>query len=307
MFYEKFQYRYDWGSIFKRFWKLKIFKDKFIQQVGSELMEKFINWLLNDTSHCLEEGISKIAEIKTYETKVSKGFTPTDEDNKNHEKDENICKANLQLANENIWMVKQISDWAKESFNNEVFSNRMASSLNFVLNRIVGPQWIELKVNDPGKYKFKPIELLSDLVCIYTNLGSIEIFVKAVSGDELFKIENAQKAARILKKHRHYEEVIGLNKFIENLNEINQKVEENEEERLYAEAPDDFLCPIAYCFMKDPVKLPSSGVTVDRSTIKRILLNDEHDPFNRSPLKLSAIEDDINKIISNYVTFFKVL
>lgn len=199
MFYEKFSYRYDWGSIFRRLWKLKIFKEKFTLLVGSELMEKFINCLLNDTSHWLEEGISKIAEIKTFETKVSKGYTPTDEDKSNHEKNENICRSNLQLANENIWMVKQISDWAKESFNNEVFANRMASSLNFVLNRIVGPQWIELKVNDPKKYKFKPIELLSDLAWIYINLSSIEIFNKAVSGDDIFKIENAQKASRILK------------------------------------------------------------------------------------------------------------
>lgn len=45
--------------------------------------------------------------------------------------------------------------------------------------------------------------------------------------------------------------------------------------------------------MKDPVRLPTSGNTVERSTIKRILLNDEHDPFNRAPLTLAQIEDDI--------------
>ena len=45
--------------------------------------------------------------------------------------------------------------------------------------------------------------------------------------------------------------------------------------------------------MKDPVKLPTSGHTVDRGTIKRILLNDEHDPFNRAPLSISEIKDDV--------------
>jgi hypothetical protein len=45
--------------------------------------------------------------------------------------------------------------------------------------------------------------------------------------------------------------------------------------------------------MKDPVILPTSGNTVDRSTIKRILLDDNHDPFNRAPLNINQVEDDL--------------
>jgi ubiquitin conjugation factor E4 B len=123
--------------------------------------------LLNDTNHCLEEGISMLSEIKTYETKIGLGEQVTDEDKKNHDKNQSICKANIQLANECIWMVKEISNWAKESFNNDVFTSRMASSLNFVLNKIVGPHCIELKVNKPSKYAFSPIKLLADLSVIY--------------------------------------------------------------------------------------------------------------------------------------------
>lgn len=114
MYYEKFHYRLDCSSIFKRFWKLKIFKKKFCEMVGSEIMEKFVNCLLNDTNHCLEEAISKLIQIKAYETKIGRGELPSDEEQKEHQKDENICKANMQLANEGIWMVMQISDWAKE-------------------------------------------------------------------------------------------------------------------------------------------------------------------------------------------------
>lgn len=45
--------------------------------------------------------------------------------------------------------------------------------------------------------------------------------------------------------------------------------------------------------MTDPVKLPTSGITMDRSSIKRMLLNDEWDPINRKPLKMSDLVDDI--------------
>ena len=38
--------------------------------------------------------------------------------------------------------------------------------------------------------------------------------------------------------------------------------------------------------MRDPVLLPTSGNVCDSSSMKRILLNDEHDPFNRAPLRM---------------------
>jgi ubiquitin conjugation factor E4 B len=41
--------------------------------------------------------------------------------------------------------------------------------------------------------------------------------------------------------------------------------------------------------MKEPVLLPTSGNICDLNTMKRILLNDEHDPFNRAPLKISDL------------------
>lgn len=46
--------------------------------------------------------------------------------------------------------------------------------------------------------------------------------------------------------------------------------------------------------MRDPVLLPTSGKICDKGTMKRILLNDEHDPFNRAPLKITDLVEDIN-------------
>jgi ubiquitin conjugation factor E4 B len=41
--------------------------------------------------------------------------------------------------------------------------------------------------------------------------------------------------------------------------------------------------------MEDPVTLPSSRVTIDRSTIRSHLLSDPNDPFNRAPLKIEDV------------------
>jgi hypothetical protein len=51
------------------------------------------------------------------------------------------------------------------------------------------------------------------------------------------------------------------------------------------EIPDEFLDPIMAEIMIDPVLLPTSHNIMDRKHIMRIILSDDHDPFNRQPLK----------------------
>lgn len=68
--------------------------------------------------------------------------------------------------------------------------------------------------------------------------------------------------------------------------------EEKENQVALADAPDEFLDPIMSTLMIDPVVLPSSRVTVDRTTIARHLLSDQTDPFNRSPLTMDQVKSD---------------
>lgn len=67
--------------------------------------------------------------------------------------------------------------------------------------------------------------------------------------------------------------------------------------------PEEFSDPISADIMKDPVKLPSSNVIIDRNVIKQILLNDEHDPFNRSPLKINEVIEmpELKKKIDEWI------
>lgn len=72
---------------------------------------------------------------------------------------------------------------------------------------------------------------------------------------------------------------------LEQLEKVNQEA--------LTDAPDDYLDPIMSTLMLDPVILPSSKVTVDRTTIARHLLSDQTDPFNRSPLTMDQIIPDL--------------
>lgn len=46
-----------------------------------------------------------------------------------------------------------------------------------------------------------------------------------------------------------------------------------------------------YTLMEDPVILPTSKTSIDRSTIRSHLLSDPNDPFNRAPLKIEDVLD----------------
>ena len=61
-------------------------------------------------------------------------------------------------------------------------------------------------------------------------------------------------------------------------------LQEEEEDEAYGDVPEEFLDPLMYTLMKDPVLLPTSNTVVDRSTIIQHLLSDQHDPFNRAAL-----------------------
>jgi ubiquitin conjugation factor E4 B len=65
----------------------------------------------------------------------------------------------------------------------------------------------------------------------------------------------------------------------------------------FDDAPEEFLDPLMFNLMEDPVELPGSKTIIDRITIKRHLLNDPHDPFNRAPLTLDQVitRDDIRQ------------
>jgi len=54
--------------------------------------------------------------------------------------------------------------------------------------------------------------------------------------------------------------------------------------------------------MTDPVILPTSRISIDRSTIKSHLLSDSKDPFNREPLALEDVipDDELRRKIEEF-------
>lgn len=93
------------------------------------------------------------------------------------------------------------------------------------------------------------------------------------------------------------------------MNEFSLKVkkmeeQQKEDDKALIDVPDEFLDPIMSTLMTDPVILPSSKISVDRSTIARHLLSDQSDPFNRSPLTMDQLINDVDlkKKVTDWMT-----
>lgn len=123
-------------------------------------------------------------------------------------------------------------------------------------------------MKDSKEYSFDPAGTVLDICKIYVNLKENNDFCLAVSQDgRSYKPSLFGLAQDVLIR-------IGGGSLIGELQELASKVSRLAEEHqvtedAIADAPDHFLDPIMSTLMRDPVVLPSSKQTVDRSTIAR--------------------------------------
>jgi len=207
-----------------------------------------------------------------------------------------LAKFHNVMSNVTIHTLQWLTTEIKSIFCHPSIVERITAMLNYFLLHLVGPQKKNFKVKDLKEYEFKPQELVRDICLIYQHLGSgeheyAERFCAGVSRDgrsysqDLFPL-----AQTVLNK-------IGDGVLASQLEIIAKKVhllavKQQHDDEMSSEAPEEFFDPIMNTIMKEPVKLPTSGVTVDRSTIVRHLLSDQTDPFNRSPLTMDMVVPD---------------
>lgn len=167
---------------------------------------------------------------------------------------------------------------------------RFVSTLLNVLSRLVGTKSLELKVDNMEAYNFHPKNLLTEICLTVLNFAEYDKFAKAMSSDGF--CEDGVPLRKAVNTVSKLGLVTALQK--ESLAKLADRVVEGcakikGMESLTADAPDEFLDPLLYTLMMDPVRLPS-GTIMDRSSICTHLLNESVDPFNRMPLKVSMLE-----------------
>jgi ubiquitin conjugation factor E4 B len=261
---------------------------------------RFVNLLLNDVTFVLDESFTAFNTINALQKELAPGGSgATLSQADRSEKEEALsnaqgkAKSYMQLTNETVSMLKLFTDALASAFSMPEIVQRLADMLDYNLEALVGPKRSNLRVENHEEYAFRPQQLLSEIVDVYLNLSGKESFRLAVARDgRSYKASNFEAAQALMKK-------LGLkspdeiDRFHTLAQQIARAKEEDEEaEQDLGEIPDEFLDPLVYTLMEDPVILPTSRTTLDRSTIRSHLLSDPTDPFNRSPLKIEDVVPD---------------
>jgi ubiquitin conjugation factor E4 B len=314
-FYDKFNIRYEIFQIIKSIWSNLIYRDhlEVEAEVNLDFFVRFVNLLLNDVTFVLDESLSAFLQINDLSAQL-KNATNMDQAVRS-EKEEALAaaqakaKSYMQLTNETVSMLELFTRALADSFTMPEIVQRLADMLDYNLDAMVGPKSSQLRVDNREEYGFNPRALLAEIVDVYINLRDKENFVFAVARDgRSYKPANFDKAATILRTfHLRSSDQIQLWTELAERFKRAKEIDDQAEEDL-GEIPDEFLGmlspsnglwnplanlprsdPLMYTLMQDPVILPTSRVSIDRSTIRSHLLSDPNDPFNRAPLKMEDV------------------
>ncbi|RMZ81007.1 hypothetical protein DV738_g2496, partial [Chaetothyriales sp. CBS 135597] len=296
-FFDKFNVRFEIFQVIKCIWPNNVYREQLSREakVNTEFFVRFVNLLLNDVTFVLDESFTSFHTIHELTRELSLAGTTLNEEQRG-EKEEALeaakgkAKSYMQLTNETVAMLKLFTEALADAFTMPEIVQRLADMLDYNLDAMVGPKRESLKVENLQEYNFNPRALLSEIVDVYLNLMNKDNFVLAVARDgRSYKPANFAAAARIL-KDKVLKSPEELAKWAELVDKIAKAKEEDDNvEAELGDIPDEFLDPLMYTLMEDPVILPVSRTIIDRSTIRSHLLSDPHDPFNRVPLKIEDV------------------
>lgn len=297
-FYDKFNIRYEIFQVIKCVWSNDVYKQQLTREskVNRGFFVQFVNMLLNDATYVLDEAFTKFPKMRTLELELKDPSLSAEDRQKKEEELQTLggqATSYMQLANETLEMMKLFTNALSDAFTMPEIVSRLASMLNYNLETLAGKKAAaELNVENRDKYHFRPIQLLSDFVEIYLNLGSSTVFVEAVAADgRSYKPEVLDRVTHILtsKHQKDPAEMARWEKMKARFLAAKQALDQAELD--LGDIPAEFEDPIMGDLMRDPVLLPSKHV-VDRSTIVQHLLSDAKDPFTRQPMTLEdAIPD----------------
>ncbi|KAK5090159.1 Ubiquitin conjugation factor E4 [Lithohypha guttulata] len=296
-FFDKFNIRFEIFQIIKCIWPNPVYRQKLLKEakVNLDFFVRFVNLLLNDVTFVLDESFTAFHSINNLSQELAtSGSTVSEEERK--EKEEALesakskAKSYMQLTNETVHMLKLFTEALGDAFTMPEIVQRLADMLDYNLEAMVPPKASSLKVENPKEYNFDPKALLNEIVDVYMNLMNKENFVLAVARDgRSYKPQNFQAARQIMQQKvlKSPEEIRRWDTLVKKF--ALAKEEDEAADADLGEIPDEFLDPLMYTLMDDPVILPTSKNILDRSTIRSHLLSDPNDPFNRQPLKIEDV------------------
>ncbi|KAG5358191.1 E4 ubiquitin-protein ligase UFD2 [Yarrowia sp. B02] len=311
-FYDKFNIRYYVSQIIESIWNNVNYQKRLEKESHDNIdfFVRFVALLLNDVTYLMDESVSSLTEIRQIEAELAtmseeeKNSTHAQELQKKFKTAERNIKGWMPLTNKNMKLLDLFTQAVPKSFVSPEIVDRLAAMMNHNLKALVGPRCRDLKVKNMLQYGFDPKDLLVKLSKAYYNLHKQDEFIQAVARDgRSFDPANFTRAIELISRfnlmpREYLDQIVALR---DRASEVAAQDEEDEQD--LGDIPDEYLDPLMYTLMTNPVILPSSKINIDLATIKSHLLSDPKDPFNRAPLKLEDVlpNEELKVEIANWV------
>jgi len=301
-YYDKMSHRSHIASLLKYLWESNEHRPAFARITrDKDSFIKFANGIMNETNSLITTVMEKLPDIRRVQVQMANTATwnamPEEEREvitSRHEENEHEVKRALPLCNKTLQMLGYLNtdESIRKLFLLQEMCPRLVNMLLHVLTKLVGAKGLELKVDNPENYNFRPKEMLRDLCSIFACFAPCDEFQIDCAKSGYYSAELLNKSIQTCRRlnllaagnNNDMEAFASLPSMVQS---ATLKVQSDEE--LTADAPDEFLDPLMCTFMKDPVFLPTSKKIIDRSTITQHLLNDPHDPFNRKDLTMDMV------------------
>ncbi|RXW24419.1 hypothetical protein EST38_g1415 [Candolleomyces aberdarensis] len=296
-FYDKFNARRNIAYVLKIVWNNSVHRTALNEEAKNvDKFVKFVNLMINDVTYLMDESLGEMAQIHNIQVEMDDQDAWNQQTNQYRQERESTLRSlerhasgYATLGRSTVELLKVFTAETKAPFMMPEIVDRLAAMLDYNLQVLCGPKCQDLKVKEPEKLKFNPKELLGNILQVFLNLSDQEKFVQAVAGDgRSYTKELFDRAADIALRRgiKTQTEIDVLKAFVVRVEEAKASLQAEED---LGEVPDEFLDPLMFTVMKDPVMLPSSRTILDRSTIKSHLLSDSKDPFNRAPLTIEEV------------------
>ncbi|KAK1048827.1 Ubiquitin conjugation factor E4 [Friedmanniomyces endolithicus] len=302
-FYDKFNIRFEIFRVIKCIWTNTMYRENLAKEaaINTEFFVQFVNMIVNDVTFVLDESLSSFAKIHELTNELkSAAFAALDEEQKKEqtellESEKGKAKSYMQLTRESMETLILFTETLANAFTMPEVVTRLAAMLDYNLDIMVGDKRTNLRIENAAEYEFDPKALLQDIIKVFLNLRDKPNFISAIVHDgRSYKQHNFANAMDLMttlqKLTMAPDEIAAWKSLAQRVARAAAELAQEEED--LGEPPDEFLDPLMSELMTDPVILPSSRTTMDRSTIKQHLLSDPTDPFNRVPLRIEEVVAD---------------
>jgi ubiquitin conjugation factor E4 B len=204
-----------------------------------------------------------------------------------HRTDEKKARSSFVFVKGCFELFMHIIDTNPDLFLVDEMVGNFVSVLNCNLKIIVGPRCTDLVIKSPQRYDFDPKDLLRRIVLLYISVKK-EKFTREVANEGMyFDIGFFNRALSICESRYLINEAQAgeFRQFIERLKEVVVRDEEA--------VPEEFIDPLTFNPIRNPIRLLTSKVVIDKLTYDLIMLNDGIDPFTRLPLTENDVVEDV--------------